>query len=171
MLPYYKIYSFDHMSKNWYVLYVKPKNEKKVAERLSIQNIDVYCPMIKEIKQWSDRKKKIEVPLFKSYVFVNISECERQKVFEVPGVVRYLFWLGKPAIVREVEMETLKKWLSNDTVENYTLTKLESGDRVAIKNGALKNKKAEIIEIGKTRVKLILEGMGVVLNMKIKNLV
>lgn len=159
------------MTKNWYVLYVKPKNEKKVAERLSSHQLDVYCPMIKEVKQWSDRKKTIEVPLFKSYVFVNITECERQKVFEVPGVVRYLFWLGKPAIVRDIEMETLKKWLSDDTVENYSLTKLESGDRVAIKRGALKDKQAEIIEIGKTRVKLILEGMGVVLNMKIKDLI
>ncbi|WP_299797795.1 UpxY family transcription antiterminator [uncultured Maribacter sp.] len=159
------------MTKNWYVLYVKPKNEKKVAERLSSHQLDVYCPMIKEVKQWSDRKKTIEVPLFKSYVFVNITECERQKVFEVPGVVRYLFWLGKAAIVRDIEMETLKKWLSDDTVENYTLTKLESGDRVAIKRGALKDKKAEIIEIGKTRVKLILEGMGVVLNMKLRDIV
>ena len=159
------------MTKNWYVLYVKPKNEKKVAERLSSHQLDVYCPMIKEVKQWSDRKKTIEVPLFMSYVFVNITECERQKVFEVPGVVRYLFWLGKAAIVRDIEMETLKKWLSDDTVENYTLTKLESGDRVAIKRGALKDKQAEIIEIGKTRVKLILEGMGVVLNMKLRDIV
>ena len=159
------------MTKNWYVLYVKPKNEKKVAERLSAHQVAVYCPMIKEVKQWSDRKKTIEIPLFRSYVFVHISESERQNVFEVPGVVRYLYWLGKPAIVREVEMETLKKWLSNDTVENYSLTKLESGDKVSIKYGALKDQKAEIIEIGKTRVRLILEGMGVVLNMKLRDIV
>lgn len=158
------------MTKNWYVLYVKPKNEKKVAQRLSVLQVEVYCPMIKEVKQWSDRKKTIEVPLFKSYVFINISEGERQRVFDVPGVVRYLYWLGKPAVVRDIEMETLKKWLTDDTVENYSLTKLESGDKVAIKYGALKDKKAQIIEIGKTRVRLILEGMGVVLNMKIKDL-
>ncbi|MDF4201876.1 UpxY family transcription antiterminator [Maribacter sp. SA7] len=159
------------MTKNWYVLYVKPKNEKKVAERLSAHQVDVYCPMIKEVKQWSDRKKTIEVPLFSSYVFVNISECERQKVFDVPGVVRYLYWLGKPAVIRDNEMEELKKWLSNDQVENYTLTTLEPGDKVSIKYGALKNKKAEIIEIGTKRVRLVLEGMGVVLHMKIKDLV
>ncbi|WP_282049106.1 UpxY family transcription antiterminator [Maribacter aquivivus] len=159
------------MTKNWYVLYVKPKNEKKVAERLSAHQVAVYCPMIKEVKQWSDRKKTIEVPLFKSYVFVNISESERQRVFDVPGVVRFLYWLGKPAVVRDIEMETLKKWLTNDTVENYTLSKLETGDRVSIKYGALKDQKAEVIEIGKKRVRLVLEGMGVVLNMKIKDLV
>ncbi|WP_291968073.1 UpxY family transcription antiterminator [Maribacter sp.] len=158
------------MTKNWYVLYVKPKNEKKVAQRLSVLQVEVYCPMIKEVKQWSDRKKTIEAPLFKSYVFINISEGERQRVFDVPGVVRYLYWLGKPAVVRDIEMETLKKWLTDDTVENYSLTKLESGDKVAIKYGALKDKKAQIIEIGKTRVRLILEGMGVILNMKIKDL-
>ncbi|WP_282074635.1 UpxY family transcription antiterminator [Maribacter aquivivus] len=159
------------MTKNWYVLYVKPKNEKKVAERLSAHQVAVYCPMIKEVKQWSDRKKTIEVPLFKSYVFVNISESERQRVFDIPGVVRFLYWLGKPAVVRDIEMETLKKWLTNDTVENYTLSKLETGDRVSIKYGALKDQKAEVIEIGKKRVRLVLEGMGVVLNMKIKDLV
>ncbi|CAN0601278.1 unnamed protein product, partial [Ectocarpus sp. 12 AP-2014] len=64
------------MLKNWYVLYVKPKNEKKVAERLLSHQIEVYCPMIKEVKQWSDRKKTIEVPLFKSYVFVQIAESD-----------------------------------------------------------------------------------------------
>lgn len=159
------------MSTNWYVIYVKPKNEKKVSQRLLDHKIDIYCPMIKELKQWSDRKKTIEVPLFKSYVFVNISESERQRVFEVPGVVRYLYWLGKPAIVRDIEMQTLKKWLTNDTVENYSLTKLESGDKISIKYGALKDQKAEIIEIGKTRVRLILEGMGVVLNMKLRDIV
>ncbi|TDT46739.1 transcription antitermination factor NusG [Maribacter spongiicola] len=159
------------MTKNWYVLYVKPKNEKKVAERLSANHIEVYSPMIKEVKQWSDRKKTIEVPLFKSYVFVNITEADRQQVFGIPGVVRYLYWLGKPAVVRDIEMETLKKWLSNDDVEDYTLTKLSPGDRVAIKNGALKDSQAIIKEVGKSRVKLILEGMGVVLNMKIRDLV
>jgi transcriptional antiterminator RfaH len=159
------------MTKNWYVLYVKPKNEKKVAERLSSNHIEVYSPMIKEVKQWSDRKKTIEVPLFKSYVFVNIEEADRQKVFDVPGVVRYLYWLGKPAVVREIEMETLKKWLSNDDVENFTLTELSPGDRVSIKNGVLKDSQAIIKEVGKSRVKLILEGMGVVLNMKIRDLV
>lgn len=158
------------MLKNWYVLYVKPKNEKKVAERLLSHQIEVYCPMIKEVKQWSDRIKTIEVPLFKSYVFVQIAESDRQKVFDVPGVVKYLYWLGKPAIVRNTEMEALKNWLSNDTVENYSLCKLESGDKVAIKYGALKDQKAEVIEVGKKRVRLVLEGMGVVLNMKIRDL-
>ena len=78
----------------WYVIYTKPRNEKKVAERLQQIGITVYCPMITMIKQWSDRKKKVQIPLLNSYVFVCLEDKEREKVFQVSGVVRYLFWLG-----------------------------------------------------------------------------
>lgn len=159
------------MSKNWYVLYVKHQNEKKVAERLLKDNIEVYCPMIKEVKVWSDRKKTIEVPLFKSYVFVYLLEKERQIVFNFPGVKRYLFWLGKPAIVRNEEIDVIKHWLSNDNVEEYSLAAFTPGDRIFIKNDLLGNREAIIKEVGKRRVKLILEGLGMVLNMKLKQLV
>jgi len=67
----------------WYALYTKPKNEKKVTEQLQKSGIEVYCPMVTQIKQWSDRKKKTETPLIPSYVFVNIEEKNRNDVFEV----------------------------------------------------------------------------------------
>lgn len=92
----------------WFAIYTRPKNEKKVVEGLEKLGVEVYCPMVTEIKQWSDRKKKVEIPLIKSYVFVNIEEKNRNIVFEVPGVVRYLFWLGKPAVIQEQEIEVLK---------------------------------------------------------------
>ena len=72
----------------WYVIYTKPRNEKKVADRLKHLGIDVYCPMITMIKQWSDRKKKVQIPLLNSYVFVNLNEKDRELVFQVSGVVR-----------------------------------------------------------------------------------
>ncbi|MDT0651627.1 UpxY family transcription antiterminator, partial [Autumnicola edwardsiae] len=90
----------------WYVLYTKPKWELKVYENLQKKDIKAYCPTVTEVKQWSDRKKKITAPLFRSYIFVYLAEKERSEVFEVPGVVRYLYWLGKPAIVRDVEIQT-----------------------------------------------------------------
>ncbi|MFS4482679.1 UpxY family transcription antiterminator [Hyunsoonleella sp. 2307UL5-6] len=158
------------MSKNWYVLYVKPKNEKKVAEALSKANIEVYCPFIKETKIWSDRKKIIEVPLFKSYVFVRLLDKDRQLVFDFPGVVRYLFWLGKPAVVKDHEIDTIQEWLSNDEVDEYTVTSILPGDKVAIKHAMLGDKQAIVKEVGKTRVKLVLEGFGVVINMKLKQI-
>ncbi len=159
------------MTKNWYVLYVKPKNEKKIADRLHDMNIEVYCPMITEVKQWSDRKKKVRSPLFKSYVFVRLMDNERQLVFDVPHIVRYLFWLGKPAIVRPKEMEALKHWVSNDDVQEYHVSALAPGDRVSIKKGVMKNQEAIIKEVGGNRARLILPVLGVVLNMKIRDLI
>ncbi len=80
---------------NWYVVYTKPKWEKKVAEQLKNAGVECYCPLIVKIHQWSDRKKKVEVPLFNSYVFVRLAEEDRNLVFQSTGAVRYLFWLGK----------------------------------------------------------------------------
>ncbi|SHG17040.1 Transcription antitermination factor NusG [Arenibacter palladensis] len=155
----------------WYVLYVQSRKEKKVAEMLQEMQIEVYCPIVKEIRQWSDRKKTVENPLFKSYVFVRLQDRERQVVFGVPGVVRYLFWLGKPAIVRDEEINTIKKWLEDDTVEEITLSKLIPGDELQIKNGILKDQRAVIREVGKKRIRLVILGLGIVVNAKIKDVV
>ncbi len=155
----------------WFVLYVQSRKEKKVAEMLQEMRIEVYCPIVKEIRQWSDRKKTVENPLFKSYVFVRLQDKDRQVVFEVPGVVRYLFWLGKPAIVRDEEINTIKKWLEDDTVEEITLSKLIPGDELQIKNGILKDQRAVIREVGKKRIRLVILGLGIVVNAKIKDVV
>ncbi|QXP50766.1 UpxY family transcription antiterminator [Cellulophaga sp. HaHa_2_1] len=156
---------------NWYVVYVQSKKEKKVADVLQQMQIEVYCPLIKEVRQWSDRKKTIESPLFKSYVFVRLHDKDRSNVFSVPGVVRYLFWLGQPAIVRDEEISTIKKWLEDDTIEEITLHKLLPGDEILIKNGLLKDKKAIIQEIGKKRMRLALPGLNIIINAKIKDVI
>ena len=151
--------------------YVQSRKEKKVAEMLQEMQIEVYCPIVKEIRQWSDRKKTVENPLFKSYVFVRLQDRERKVVFGVPGVVRYLFWLGKPAIVRDEEIKTIKEWLENDNVEEITLSKLIPGDELHIKNGILKDQRAVIREVGKKRIRLVIQGLGIVVNAKIKDVV
>ena len=92
----------------WFVLYTKPNFEIKVAQGIKALGINAYCPVYTQIKQYSDRKKKIEKPLLPSYVLVELSEKDRPKVFTIYGVVRYLFWLGKPAEVREEDIELLK---------------------------------------------------------------
>ena len=97
---------------NWYVVCTKPNSEIKVANALKAIGINAYCPVLKYIKQYSDRKKKVEKPVLTSYVLVNISEKDRVKVFSIPGVLRYLFWLGKPAQVRNEEIEILQNELN-----------------------------------------------------------
>src|SRR5690606_29574308 len=93
----------------WYVLHTKPRNEKKVATRLEAMGITAYCPLRMEVRQWSDRKKQVSVPLLPSMILVQLQEKDRAMVFQVPGAVRYLHWLGKPALVTQAEVEVLRE--------------------------------------------------------------
>ena len=156
---------------NWYVLYVKSQTEKKTALALEAMGIEVFCPTKTEIRIWSDRKKKIEVPLFKSYVFVNLSESERAKVFQVNGVVRYLFWLGKPAVVREEEIETIKNWLSDDAVEYLNIENYSPGDRLEITKGVFKGQEGIIDQVGRKKMRLVIKNLGLLVEAKYKDLI
>ena len=153
---------------NWYVIYTKPKWEKKVAEQLAEAGIDCYCPLITQIRQWSDRKKKVEVPLFNSYVFVQLDESERNSVFQSAGVVRYLFWLGKPAIVRHEEIEVIKKWINTSDAADIMVDRYQIGDAIQLESGPFTAQKAILQEVTNTHYVLVLESLGCVLKMKIK---
>ena len=121
--------------------------------------ITVYCPMINQIRQWSDRKKKVEVPLISSYVCVQLKERDREAVFEVPGIVRYVYWLEKPAIVRDEEIAVMKAWLSTQTVE-AKVEGLRRGDRMKVSSGIFEGKEGFVEEISKNRVLLLLPDLG-----------
>lgn len=155
----------------WYVLYTKPRAEKRVAQSLEKSSIETYCPLITEVKQWSDRKKKISVPLFRSYVFVRLKERERSKVFDVPGVVRYLYWLGKPAIVRDIEIDTIREWLQPESAEEVVVEHLSPGDRIKIASGALKDEEAIVKEVGPKRVRLVLVKLGCAVSVRKRDVV
>ena len=145
---------------SWYVLYTKPRTEKRVAESLEQMGVEVYCPLITEIKQRKDRKKKLKTPLFKSYVFIKLEDKNRNRVFDVPGVVRYLFWLGKPAIVRNEEIEVIQEWLDGEKVDDAKVDHLNQGDKISIKNGVFKDHEAIIREVGNRKMRLILPKLG-----------
>lgn len=152
---------------NWYVIYTKPKGEKKVAEQLTRFGINCYCPLIQKVQQWSDRKKKIEVPLFNHYVFVQLAEKDRSLVFAAPGVIRYLFWLGKHAIVKEAEINTIKEWLSTGDATDISVTSYQVGENIQLDSGPFSTQNALIKEITNTHYVLILESLGCTLKMKI----
>lgn len=154
--------------KNWYVVYTKPKWEKKVAEKLNEIGIECYCPLIIQIKQWTDRKKKIEVPLFNSYVFVQLEDTDRSFVFQVSGVVRFLFWLGKPAIVRDEEIKIIKTSLAAPNISDISVTSIQVGDRIKLESGVFSNQDAIVQEISNTYYTLVLESLGCVLKIKYK---
>ena len=117
---------------NWFVIHTKPRFEKKVEERLLSFGIEAYCPTRKEIRLWSDRKKKVDVPVLPSMVLVRLEEKHVNDVFNINGVVRYMFWLGKRAIVRQQEVDVLKNYLKGNTIINQEIIKLNPGDRINI---------------------------------------
>jgi len=144
--------------KHWFVLYTKPRNEKKVASQLEKMGLQAYCPLITEIKQWSDRKKKVETPLIPSYIFIQIDSANRDLVFQVPGVVRYLFWLGKPAIVRDNEISILKDWV--DGSHKVRVEGIQTGDVMKIETGPFKGQEAMVEQVGENRLQLLLINVG-----------
>lgn len=148
---------------NWHVVYTKPKWEKKVAERLNEIGVVAYCPLVAKVRQWSDRKKVVHVPLFNSYIFVQIEEKNRNRVFEIPGAVRYLFWLGKPATVKDSEIETIQNWLSAPTTYEVSLDQWKKGDKIVLESGPFASQSAIIQEVKQNHYIMILESLGCVL--------
>ena len=153
---------------NWYVVYTKPKWEKKVAERLDAMGVATYCPLITKVSQWSDRKKIVSVPLFNSYIFVQIEEKNRNQIFEVTGAIRYLFWLGKPAVVKDSEIETIKNWLSVPEEFEVALEQWKKGDKIVLESGPFVSQSAVIQEVKQNQYILILESLGCVLKVNKK---
>lgn len=119
---------------SWNVLYTSPRSELKVADRLGKMGFNVYCPTRIEIRQWSDRKKKLKVPLLPSMVLINIDEQSRYQVFDIPGTVRYMFWLGRIAKVSKEEVDILKKGLKENAVIDHEISKLSLGSEIEIPN-------------------------------------
>ena len=144
----------------WFVIYTKSRNEKKVAELLQKNGVEVFCPLVKLKKNWSDRKKIVETPLFNSYVFVNVSEKDRNVVFNVPGVIRYLFWLKKPAIARDSEIENLKNIL-HETMDSFSIENYQIGDTIKISEGVFKGIDGVIEKQSNNKLHVILENVGI----------
>jgi len=143
----------------WFVLYTKPNYEFKVAEGINTLGIKAYCPTFTQIKHYSDRKKKVQKSLLPSYVLVQLSEQDRPKAFAIPGVVRYLFWLGKPAVVREEEITLLKKNLTG-IFDEAMISKLSVGNEYTIPSGPLKGQSGTIKDVLKNKLRLELPSLG-----------
>ena len=151
---------------NWHVIHTKPKNEKKVEKQLLSLGINAYCPTRNEIRLWSDRKKRIEVPLLPSMVLVNIDEKDINRVFECPGVSRYMFWLGKRAVVRQSEVDTLKKYLIGDyNLINSKFSKIKVGDNFSLSH--FNNEIGIVNRISNNNIWIYLKSIGYSIKLKL----
>jgi transcriptional antiterminator RfaH len=146
----------------WYVLYTKPKNEKKVSKLLQDKGIEVFCPLRDEIRQWSDRKKKISEPVFKSYVFVSLENYEEEnvEVLTTPGSVRFLWWNKKPGVVRDNEIQAIKDFLDNYKTAEIT-TEYHEGQPVVVAEGPLKDAAGTILQVKGNKAYLLIKTLSV----------
>lgn len=144
----------------WYAVYTKPRWEKKVAALLETKGFEYYCPLNKVIKQWSDRKKIVLEPLFKSYVFVQVEEKRKWELLQINGIVNYVHWLGKPAKIKESEIDTVKKFLNDfDSVEvEESVSPVNA--KVIIKHGVLMNYEGILLQVSGNRASVKIESMG-----------
>ncbi len=153
------------MEKKWFVVYTRPQQELKVAEQLSRMGIINYCPTITLVKQYSDRKKKVIKPLLSSYVMVELEEKERNEVFACNGIVRYLFFLGKPAVVPAFEIDLMQDHL-NGVYNDIKVTTLSVGDSHMITQGPFSGISGRVVETDNTKVKLELASLGMSITLK-----
>jgi len=130
-------------TKQWFAFYTKSKHEKSVNSNLESQGYEVYLPLLKERKKWSDRKKWIQYPLFKSYIFIKIEAKNAIFVLKTPGIVRMIKFGGKPSPILDDTINSLKLMIDggyNPQPTDYFI----KGDPVIIKDGPLKGLKGEI---------------------------
>jgi len=153
------------MEKKWFVVYTRPQQELKVAEQLSAMGITNYCPTITLLKQYSDRKKKVNKPLLSSYVMVELEENQRNKVFSCSGIVRYLFYLGRPAVVPTFEINLMQNHL-NGVYNDIEVTTLSVGDYHTITQGPFSGVSGKVVETNNTKVKLELASLGMRITLK-----
>ena len=155
----------ENEKKNWFAIYTKPRWEKKVNLVLERKGIEVWCPLQKIQKQWSDRKKIVEEPLFKSYVFVHIDTTERTKVLMTDGVLNFVYHVGKPAIIRHEEIDIIKRYLAEEqaSISIQSLSSLDENTRIKVNHGVFMDSTGTVIKGGKKKVYVKLESLDQVM--------
>ena len=151
--------------RKWYALYTKPRWEKKINTTLERKGIEVWCPLQKIQKQWSDRKKIVEEPLFKSYIFVRILENEKTAVLMTDGILNFVYYVGKPAIIRDKEVNIIKKYLSEKeaSVSIQSLGSLDENTRIRVNHGVFMDTTGTVVKGGKKKVYVKLESLDQVM--------
>ena len=156
--------------RRWFVFYTKSRQEKKVNEFLLKRNFESYLPLQTVMRQWSDRKKKVEVPLFNSYIFVSVEEHAIQEVLQVPGIAWNIRLNGKPAILHQTELETIKRFIETGLLIETSgyLEKFNIGDKVKVMDGPLRGVEGLLVDnYNKHFFSMLLESIGQVITVQI----
>ncbi|WP_066221511.1 UpxY family transcription antiterminator [Formosa haliotis] len=152
----------------WYVVYTKARNEKKVEEKLTRLGIEAYCPVKTEIRIWSDRRKKVKTPLLPSMVLVKLVNSERNRVFDVAGVVRYMFWDGQPVEVKEREVLVLKEVEKDEKLSLNEIASLQPGAKIEMTDFGFEDQLGEIKQVSGNQCWVILKNLGFVVKLQMQ---
>ena len=159
-----KLYKkLSEVSRKWLALYSRPRWEKKVAQLLTEKGLESYCPVNKVRRKWSDRVKIVEEPLFKSYVFVRVNDEDRTAVRMTPGVINFVYWNGKPALIKEKEINAIKQFLNDYENVEVKPIQLELNQRVKITKGPLMDQEGQVLELQRKTVKVAIDSLGYLL--------
>lgn len=132
----------------WYVMYTASRSEKKVADRLKENGFEVYLPLIEELRQWSDRKKKVQRAMFNGYVFVKTQRSKLWECLQVPGAVKFVHFAGEHAVVREEDLDIIKLVVETGVGVETDGSVIEPGEKVKVIAGPLQHMSGEVIERG-----------------------
>lgn len=149
---------------NWYAVYTKPRWEKKVASLLLDKGVEHYCPINKVTRQWSDRKKVVLEPIFKGYVFVKLEDSKKWEVKNINGILNFVYWLGRPATIREEEIITIKKFLNEFSDVAIEQKGFVVNSEVRVKQGVLMNYNGIIVEVIGSRAVVKIDSMDIQLS-------
>lgn len=150
------------LTTNWHAIYVHSRAEKKVHSELSRKGIESFLPLQRRLRQWSDRKKWVEMPLISGYVFVHITRADYDQVLQIENVMQYVRFEGKAAVIRDQDIETLKRMLGQQEVEvEITRDELLPGMLVEIITGPMMGLKGELVSFrGNNKVALRILPLG-----------
>jgi len=151
------------MNKKWFAIYTRPRWEKKVNLLLQEKGVESYCPLNKVARKWSDRVKTIEEPLFKSYVFVKVNDEEKTTVRMTTGVMNFVYWNKKPAIIKEKEILTIKRFLDEYRDVHVLPMELKLNDRVRVTSGSFMDREGKVLGIRHKVVKVAIDSLGYIL--------
>jgi transcription antitermination factor NusG len=153
------------VEKKWFALYTKPRWEKKIDAALIRKGIECWCPLQKVERQWSDRKKIIEEPLFKSYVFVHIIDTEKSSVLMTDGVLNFVYYLGKPAVIKDDEVNNIKLYLAEKDARVSIMSDegFRSGEKIRINFGVFMDKEGTVLKGSRKKVYVQLQSLGQVM--------
>jgi transcription antitermination factor NusG len=151
------------MTRKWYAIYTRPRWEKKVNQLLLEKGVECYCPLNKIRRRWSDRLKIVEEPLFKSYVFVKVQDGERSTVRTTNGVINFVYWDKKPAVIKEKEINAIKRFLDEHENVHVQLIDLKLNQRVKVIAGSLMDQEGKVLDVRHKIVKVAIDSLGYIL--------